>query len=142
MELRHRGRRVIVERYGPANVLLKHDTLPDWSTSVKTVFNLLKPFRYRKETIDGGEGGAKVRLKGRRKSVRDLIVRGVLWLIRRQPPDALDARIWRNEESNRIYVVMVEAEPRNVESLADGAEESIAAREGEAIPERDGSVRG
>lgn len=119
LEFRHQGRTIVLERYGPANVLLKRDRLSDWATAVKPVFDRLKPFKYKKEAVEGEPGHEAVQIVGRRKSIRDLVLRVVMWLVRFPAPDALRARVWRCEPSNRIVMAMVEARPREVDALAD-----------------------
>jgi hypothetical protein len=131
LELRHKSRRLVAERYGPANVLLKRDRLADWATAVKPIFEHLKPFAYKKETLPAETGHEAVKLAGRRRSARDKARRIGLWLIRRQAPDALEARIWRCEASNRIYVTLAEATPREAEKLADDVSETIRCHDGE-----------
>ncbi|MBW3623984.1 MAG: hypothetical protein KY468_11305 [Armatimonadetes bacterium] len=138
MEFRHKGRTVVLERYGPANVLLKRDRLSDWATAVKPIFDRLKPYKYKKETVEGEPGHDAVRLSGRRKAVKDLLRRAGLWMIRMQPPDALRARVWNCEPSNRIVMVMVEARPRDVEALTDRIAAGVRCHTGE--PERDSAA--
>ncbi len=117
-ELKDKRQALVVERYGPATVLLKRDKLADWATAVKTNFTRLKPFRYRKTA--GADGPhTLVRVKGRKQHPRYLLLRGLLWLIRRQAADAVDARVWNCDASNRIYMVMAEGTPRDAEALAE-----------------------
>jgi hypothetical protein len=123
--LKDKLRRLVVERYGPASVLLKRDRLADWATAVKPIFVLLKPFNYRKAMLKDGAEHEAIRLTGRRKSVKDIAARVALWFIRRQASDALDARIWKCEASNRVYVVLAESTPREVEGLAERVVETI-----------------
>jgi len=123
--LKHRLRRLVVERYGPASVLLKRDRLADWATAVKPIFLLLKPFNYRKTIETEVPEHEAVRLTGRRKSAKDIATRIGLWFIRRQASDAFVARVWRCQASNRVYMVFAEATPREVDGLSDRVSETI-----------------
>jgi hypothetical protein len=129
LTFKHKGRTLVVERYGPASVVLKRDRLSEWATAVKPIYNRLKPYNYKKKVTEEADDHEGILLEGRRKSVKDLLLRVGLWFIRQQHPDALRMKVWRCEPSNRIYAVMAEARPREINALIQRMEEGVSCHE-------------
>lgn len=99
---RKKSNRLIIERWGLANVALKKSSLQDWY--LERAGHDLMPFRYAIEEMDfEGEHGIKV--TGRRtgvveyvKAVRDL-------LAARKPAMHLDSYAWVCEETNKVFSI-------------------------------------
>jgi hypothetical protein len=99
---RKQSNRLIIERWGLANVVLRNTSLRDWFKD-RAVYDL-RPYRYSIEEMQfGGEPG--IHVTGRRSGVVEYLKAGRELLAFRKPAMYLDGYIWVCEESNKILSV-------------------------------------
>jgi hypothetical protein len=113
--------RLLIERWGLANVALKKTSLSEWFAQRARLD--LRPYKYSVQEVDfGGEAGIQV--VGRRagllpalKSVREFVTF-------RRPAVYLDGYVWVCEESNKIF--SIQSMHSKDESVLDGVLERTA----------------
>lgn len=99
---RKKSSRLIIERWGLANVALKSQTLREWF--YERVGHDLAQYRCSIEEIDfGGEKGIQV--SGRRAGIGPALKSAGELLAIRKPALCLDGYVWVCEESNKVFSI-------------------------------------
>jgi len=99
---RKKSNRLILERWGLANVALKNTSLRDWF--LDRAAHDLKPFTFEIADADfDGEKGLQV--NGRRSGPIEYLKAARELLALRKPAMWLDGYVWICEETNRVYSV-------------------------------------
>ena len=99
---RKKSNRLILERWGLANVALKNKSLREWF--VDRTEDDLTPYRYTVEEADL-EGEPGLRVTGRRSGPVEMFKAGREMLALKKPAMYLDGYVWHCETTNRIYSV-------------------------------------
>lgn len=94
--------RLVIERWGLANVALKHNTLEEWFK--ERVARDLGRFRYTTEEVRFDEE-VGLQVKGTRKGLFAAVKSLRELTAFRKPATRLDGYVWLCEESNKIYSV-------------------------------------
>ena len=109
---RKRSNRLVIERWGLADVALKKTTLADWYA--ERVRNDFRYYRYTVAAVDAEDEPA-LRITGKRRGVRQLVRSLGETVIRRRPAVFLDSYVWLCKESNKIYSVQsVHSKPEQI----------------------------
>lgn len=99
---RKKSNRLIIERWGLANVALRKSRLRDWFAE-RAAYDL-RPYSYSMEDMDfNGEQG--IRLKGRRSGVAEYLKAGRELISLRKPAMHLDGYTWVCEETNKVFSI-------------------------------------
>ena len=120
LAFRKGSNRLIIERWGLANVALKNQRLREW-------FNIraghdLGQYRCSIEDIDfDGERG--LRVSGRRRGVRQALKSAGELMTLRKPALCLDGYVWVCEESNKVF--SIQSMHSKGEDILDGVLERI-----------------
>ena len=99
---RKKSNRLIIERWGLANVVLKKSSLKDWFRA--RVDNDLAAFDYSVEEMEfDGEAGLKV--SGRRGGVLEYLKAAKELLTLKKPAMRLDGYAWVCEQTNKVFSI-------------------------------------
>lgn len=99
---RNRANRLIIERWGLANVVLKNASLPEWFAE-RAAFDL-RPYRFESEDVEFEEESG-IHITGRRCGAGQLLKTASELLSLKKPAVFLDGYVWVCTESNKIYSV-------------------------------------
>ncbi len=99
---RKKSNRLILERWGLANVVLKKSGLKDWFRD--RVDKDLMPFDYSVEEMDF-DGEAGLRISGRRHGVLEYLKAAKELLTLKKPAMYLDGYTWVCEQTNKIFSI-------------------------------------
>ena len=112
--------RLVIERWGLANVALKHSSLREWFAD-QAAYDL-KPYRYSIQDVEFEEESG-IRITGRRAGLRQALKSAYEFVTLRKPAAYLDGYVWLCQESNKIYSVQ-SLHPRK-ENIVDGVLERV-----------------
>jgi len=112
--------RLVIERWGLANVALKHADLREWFAD-RAAYDL-KPYRYSIQDVEFEEESG-IRIAGRRAGLRQALKSAYELITLRKPAMYLDGYVWVCRESNRIYSIQ-SLHPKN-EDIADEVLERV-----------------
>ena len=126
MELQNKRDKLVVERWGLANLILKRDTPSGWLSGA--LYPHLKPFKYTKdEEAVHIQGHAAVVFRGRMSGIRWLTVRLKAYTALRRPMDRVFGYGWHCPESNRVFAALAMSHSaERAENLASSVVESIS----------------
>ncbi len=94
--------RIIIERWGLANTVLRNLTLKEWYEE-RSVYEF-KPYKYKIENILFEEGKG-LQVTGRKASLKGYLQTAFEFLSFKKPSYKLDAYVWHCEESNKIFSI-------------------------------------
>ena len=120
----HKRRRLVVERVGLVQAILKHREIDDYVENVHYKKLRRRRIRFFEELWHGHPG---YRMEGERSRLTYRIPVVGAWLRSIRRGDHVGGRVWRSEEVNRLYIIR--AEGRDAQDLADHIAESIVAYE-------------
>ncbi|HUV04414.1 MAG TPA: hypothetical protein VMX94_04835 [Armatimonadota bacterium] len=99
---RKRTSRLVIERWGLANVALKHSSLHEWFDD-RAAYDL-KAYRYSLQDVEFEEESG-IQITGRRAGLRQALKSAYELVTLRRPAVYLDGYVWLCQESNKIYAV-------------------------------------
>ena len=94
--------RLIIERWGLADVALRKSSLKEWFAA-RALYDL-QPYRYSAEDVEF-EGESGIQITGRRYGLRQVLKSAYEYATLRKPAASLDGYVWVCQESNKIYSV-------------------------------------
>lgn len=112
--------RLLIERWGLANIALKKDSLREWFA--ERVVHDLRPYRYSIQEVEF-ENEAGIQVTGRRAGIRQALRSACEFLMLRRPAVRLDGYVWVCEDSNKIY--SVQSMHSSKEDVLDGVLERV-----------------
>ena len=102
LAFRKGSNRLIIERWGLANVVLKNQALREWFN--QRAGHDMGQYRSSIEEVDfDGERGLQV--SGRRSGIQPMLKSASELLTLRKPAACLDGYVWVCEESNKVYSI-------------------------------------
>jgi hypothetical protein len=102
LSFRNKGNRLVVERWGLADVALRKNSLREWFDG--RVGGDLKSYGYTTEDMDfGGESGLKV--TGKRRGIGEYLKAFRELTAFRTPAMHLDGYVWICEETNKVFSI-------------------------------------
>lgn len=99
---RRKTDRIMVERWGLANTVLKGTNLKDWFM-LRSIHEL-RPYRFTIENVQF-EDEQGLQIAGRRSSIKEHLRTAFEFVTLQKPSYKLDGYVWRCEESNKIFSV-------------------------------------
>jgi len=102
LDFRSKNNRLIIERWGLANIALKNITLRKWFDD-RSRYDL-RPYRCKIESVQFDEE-AGIHVEGRRAGIGPLLKSAGEILSFRKPTSYIDGYVWACEKSNKIYSV-------------------------------------
>jgi hypothetical protein len=102
LDFTYKASSLIVERWGPADVILKDATLSEWIQQKNATS--LKQYRFE-ETEQTFHGHSGAQFRGTLKGIRRRLKAFWMGIFKQRPPQELVLSAWHCPEANRIFII-------------------------------------